>query len=244
MRALFALALAGCSSAGGFIPRSDAGAAFDLAGVDLAGRDLAGIDLASSPGDAAAADLASAPDLAGPETRACYHDCAVPADCVLAGAIYDASHWSCPAGACRWLGCNSDNECAATFNAPYVCRPTGFGISSCYQACAAPADCAIGGSQLYDATHWSCPAGACQYLGCNSDNECTAALNAPYVCRPTGFGVSSCYQACAVPADCAVGGSQLFDVTHWTCPAGACQYLGCFGDAECAAAENGPYICR
>lgn len=36
---------------------------------------------------------------------------------------FDADNYECSGGVCRYLGCNADGECAATFSdARYVCR--------------------------------------------------------------------------------------------------------------------------
>jgi hypothetical protein len=112
-------------------------------------------------------------------------------------------------------------------------------LPTCQLACTTPADCDQS-SAPYDADNYTCPAGYCEYAGCNSDTECQTLGN--YACRDIGAGVPLCITPCSVPADCSMG--QLpYDGDNYTCPDGYCVYSGCNSDAECQALVA-TYVCR
>ena len=55
--------------------------------------------------------------------RNCVLRCSTEADCSTASPAYDEDNYSCVDGACRYEGCNTDEECAASFSSDrYVCR--------------------------------------------------------------------------------------------------------------------------
>ncbi len=119
----------------------------------------------------------------------CQLGCAAPVDCVQGGGAlpaYDADNYACESGACRYLGCRSDDECAAIpSRMGYVCRDPGTGTTVCVPGCASPTDCVSGsGLPAYDADNYACEAGACRYTGCRDDAECAGlGGGASYVCR-------------------------------------------------------------
>jgi hypothetical protein len=121
----------------------------------------------------------------------CTPSCRTPADCVppnAAGvALEDASHFACTNGACVWLGCRSTAECAAATHATKVAcdQPAGAPAPTCVPTCTSAADCAMQGTGILgDASHYTCVAGRCQWLGCKSTMECTVALaSSKYVCE-------------------------------------------------------------
>jgi hypothetical protein len=56
-------------------------------------------------------------------SRNCVLGCESAADCVTASAAFDADNYACESGACRYQGCNDDDECAASFASDaYRCR--------------------------------------------------------------------------------------------------------------------------
>jgi hypothetical protein len=117
----------------------------------------------------------------------CYETCSAPADCATAGiALYSASHYACDNGRCDYLGCQATSECTAAYQKPnYACGAIpGAAVPTCYETCSAPADCATAGIALYSASHWACDTGRCDYQGCQSSGECTAAYQKPnYACH-------------------------------------------------------------
>ena len=117
--------------------------------------------------------------------------CETPVDCVVgywkhpdaAPANSDENNWACQDGECRYLGCQTDDECAAVEVADeeYQCSDVlGGGIigwaDGCRKVCSAPADCIpkhIGEPHpVEDEDNWGCQDGLCYYLGCVSDAEC------------------------------------------------------------------------
>lgn len=196
-----------------------------------------------------------APDAATPPLAFCRIGCAAPSDCATAGiALYDASHYACDAGLCRWTGCASDAECRAAFaRDDYACRDLG-GLRQCLDTCATRADCGSG-TAAFDADNYECVAGVCEYQGCLSDGECAATFSSTaYVCRnaslpdtglPLPTAERNCVHGCSVPADCATS-SVAFDADNYACNAeGACVYVGCNDDAECRSSFMADrYVCR
>lgn len=221
------------------------------AGLDAATRR----DAAVADGDAPTSDTGLAADDAGGRRIAiCRRACAVAADCATPGTrLYDASHHTCDAGLCRWLGCRADAECAEAFGSPsWGCRDQR-GLMQCVQLCASAADCG-NGTATHDADNYLCSSGICDYQGCNDDAECAATFGgARYICReeplpgvglPLPPSLRNCVLRCDAPADCATP-SPVADADNYECRAGACRHTGCNGDAECAAAfSSDRYVCR
>lgn len=124
--------------------------------------------------------------------KQCVKACASASDCSMGSAAYDADNYACEAGSCRWIGCNTDAECASSFaSSDYVCRslPGGFDPLTptpgkyCLKACATASDCATA-SAAYDEDNYACESGLCKYVGCKSDGECQSAFMKPsYACR-------------------------------------------------------------
>ena len=123
----------------------------------------------------------------------CLVECAASSDCGVGSAAFDADNYSCDDSVCVYTGCNTDDECVASFSdARYVCRDveppsTGLPIPvarrNCVLGCASGADCRTG-SPAFDDDNYECRAGACVYTGCNDDAECAAAfMSTRYVCR-------------------------------------------------------------
>ena len=202
------------------------------AGPDASMPDATGMD---AQADADASMLPSYPT--------CAQTCTAPADCVqFMGGLFDAENYACDMGACRWIGCISDQECVELSGAGYQCAEGAFQFATCSPICTVATDCAQAGTGAYDADNYACEAGTCVYQGCNNDMECQA-LGAGYVCMDNAVvGYPTCVKGCQVPADCSLG-SPAYDADNYACTAGACEYLGCQSDAECAGV-NPAFVCR
>lgn len=115
----------------------------------------------------------------GDEIASCVPTCQTAADCAIPGnPLGDAGHFTCNAGKCQWAGCKSTNDCqSALQSSRFVCdKAAGATTPTCMPTCATAADCALPGSKLTDAAHYTCRAGRCQWLGCRSTGECTSEL--------------------------------------------------------------------
>ncbi len=98
---------------------------------------------------------------------------------------------------------------------------------------------------LEDASHFQCTGGRCQWQGCKSKAECTAAFQVDNVicAKEGGSPVPDCIRTCAAAADCA-GQNPSDDASHYACTGGRCEWLGCKSNAECAAAfQDNKFIC-
>lgn len=51
----------------------------------------------------------------------CYAPCQVATDCAGEPPLFDAENYECLNGACRWVGCLSDDECGP-IGAGFMCR--------------------------------------------------------------------------------------------------------------------------
>ena len=128
----------------------------------------------------------------GTGVRSCLEACGGSADCGSATPAFDADNYTCDGGSCRYLGCNDDAECEATFGGAYGCieadpPPTPLPIPTarrnCVRRCASADDCATD-SGAFGADNYVCEGGGCSYVGCNDDAECRASLSSSsYVCR-------------------------------------------------------------
>jgi hypothetical protein len=120
----------------------------------------------------------------------CIPACHTPADCVPPNnqsVLDNAAHYACNSGVCAWLGCASTAECSAALQTSKVSceQPPGAPAKTCVATCTTPTDCAVqGGGTLNNASHYACIASRCQWLGCKSTAECSAALQSSrYVCE-------------------------------------------------------------
>jgi|GEM_PF-1966914 len=115
----------------------------------------------------------------------CVASCSTPSDCTALSGVpaFDADNYLCEGGHCRYQGCNTDSECAQSYmDDSYGCNDVGL-YPLCMKRCASPSDCVVpNSSALYDASHYACDAGFCQYTGCTSSTECDAAGLTGYVC--------------------------------------------------------------
>ncbi len=117
-------------------------------------------------------------------------------------------------------------------------------VSYCVQVCDSPSDCA---SQYppWDADNYDCNDGACEYLGCHSDEECKAVPGMEsYVCAADQItGLDVCTKSCSSVSDCATP-SAPWDEDNYSCDNGACHYTGCNSDQECQSVQGlESYVC-
>jgi len=227
------------SSSGGGSGGGSGGSSGSSGGGSGGGSGSGGSSGSSSGGDAGSAAV--------PE---CVETCSAPADCATPSVpLYDASHWACQGGFCSYLGCQSSSECTAAYQkSNYACGSVqGSTIPGCYETCSAPADCAAPSVPLYTASHWACNGNSCDYLGCQSSTECTAAYQkSNYACGSVqGSSAPECYETCNAPADCATPSVPLYTASHWACNGHQCVYLGCQASSECTAEyQKANYACH
>ena len=164
----------------------------------------------------------------------CVKSCSDVSDCVPVGAdaIHDADNYRCSDGSCVYSGCNSDTECNEAYPAmSYVCHSTG-----CLPACETAADCAFDSPDA-DEDNYTCDNGACVYLGCLADDECSSAHGTTYSCQdPMNSKVPLCAQKCkdGDVTDCIQAqDEEAYDEDNYTCILQECYYTGCNNDAEC-----------
>jgi hypothetical protein len=119
-------------------------------------------------------------------------------------------------------------------------RPLG-----CNLVCATAQDCGGPNAGLDDASHFQCTGGRCQWQGCKSKAECTAAAQSDnFICaKENGAPVPECIHVCAAAAECA-GQNASDDASHYACTGGRCEWQGCKSNAECATAfQDNKFIC-
>lgn len=117
----------------------------------------------------------------------------------------------------------------------------------CVRSCARASDCAAPSAQpLWDAGHFACVSGRCEYTGCKSDGECTSTFGTGFVCEAgPGGQARTCTPVCSTPADCAEPEAQpLYDASHFACVSNRCEYTGCKSDAECGAVLGDGAACE
>lgn len=125
--------------------------------------------------------------------RTCNLRCAAASDCSTASPAFDADNYTCESNTCVYQGCNTDDECRASFaDARYGCRevtPPDVGVPlpratrNCVLTCATSSDCSTP-SAAFDADNYRCESNTCIYEGCNTDTECASSFSdTRYVCR-------------------------------------------------------------
>jgi hypothetical protein len=110
----------------------------------------------------------------------CTLTCGQPSDCDQgAGGAYTVANYACTDGYCEYAGCNTDAECAESFNSEqYGCyKGPGWSVAYCSLTCDQPADCDPGVGGAFSADNYECLGGYCEYLGCTSDAECAESFN-------------------------------------------------------------------
>lgn len=100
----------------------------------------------------------------------------------------------------------------------------------CLASCVRRADCA-GEPPLFDEKNWECFEGGCVWLGCRHDGECGEGERCLLAEE-----VPICVSACQQSDDCG-SGEGPFVPENYACSDGACEYLGCGADEECAQLE-------
>ena len=180
----------------------------------------------------------------------CIPTCSAPADCTTGQgpAVFDANHYACDSGICRYLGCATDQECLESFGVGVSCLPVpGADHSECVAPCLSPASCGVpNGPALLDEDHYECNGGVCEHLGCQTDEECHPVRGPNTVCiQLAGSSIKSCLKACQAPLDCTnPGAPSVMDADNYDCVAGACHYKGCLDNGECADAYGQAWICQ
>ena len=175
----------------------------------------------------------------------CQRGCRSIDDCDSESPAADADNFACDEGVCRYLGCNSAEECTETHRRPMLCRVSpGSDIRSCVVPCVRPADCATP-SPAFDEDNYECREGACIFTGCNSDQECAETFDDNHEClRYPGGNLSICLQGCNRAADCDLG-MPAHDADNYRCEEGICIYDGCRNDNECAETfRDEAFVCR
>ncbi|HTJ80646.1 MAG TPA: hypothetical protein VL400_02950, partial [Polyangiaceae bacterium] len=123
--------------------------------------------------------------VAGSTVPTCHIGCSGAIECAQPSPAFDEDNWSCVDGGCVYLGCNSAQECQdSLMNPNYDCvTVAGSSVATCQPTCTGAADCAQP-SAAYDNDNWDCVEGRCEYLGCQSTDECQQSfMSASYVCE-------------------------------------------------------------
>jgi hypothetical protein len=169
--------------------------------------------------------------------KTCARACSTTTDCGSGAAWDGPANYTCPEGGCIPAGCQGDAECNAA-RAGTVCRPyPGVSYRTCNVACTGPEQCGdtTGVSQMYGPDNYSCDDGICVWRGCNTDVECQTDLQRPTAICSDVFALPSCVSPCQAPVDCTVPmAPPLQDADNFECVEGACSWIGCLNDAECA----------
>jgi hypothetical protein len=117
-------------------------------------------------------------------------------------------------------------------------------LPTCQIKCAAPFDCATP-TPATDEDNWDCVDTQCEYLGCNTSEECMETFQSGnYTCaKLPGNAVATCNPTCAAPFDCATP-TPATDEDNWDCVETQCVYLGCNTSEECMETfQSGNYTC-
>lgn len=164
----------------------------------------------------------------------CVKTCTTAADCPEAGAdaIRDKDNFKCMGGVCKYSGCNDDDECDEAYpSMDYVCHSTG-----CLPPCTQASDCSLGTPDK-DEDNYTCDNGACVYIGCQSNDECSETYGSNYSCQDTmSTGVPSCNLKCnddSVTACIPTQNNEAYGEDNYTCIYNECYYTGCNDDEEC-----------
>lgn len=174
----------------------------------------------------------------------CTLPCATSADCDDHTEDADADNHTCTGSFCEWNGCNNDQECSDAYGAEYVCvtnNSTG-DLPGCVKSCLTSTSC-DDGNPAHDGDNYVCNSGACEYIGCHDDMECSDTYGAGFGCFVfQGIPYKMCWQGCQSDSDCGLGTPGL-DQDNFTCVQGVCEYMGCNNNAECDATWPGT-VCK
>jgi hypothetical protein len=121
-------------------------------------------------------------------------------------------------------GCGSDTDTNTDAGPP---------VAICRRPCAQPSDCRglVNQESLDAAENWSCVEGACEYRGCLSDAQCSAAFGTKFVCRtmadvPQPMCVTTCTSVEQCGGDLASGGAYATP-DRYRCEGGLCVPIEC-----------------
>jgi hypothetical protein len=98
----------------------------------------------------------------------CVTACTSADDCASVGPAEGPDNYACESGACVYTGCNADAECSDVVPGQ-ICRDFGDGVPICTSSCNSAAGCPL-------PAQFECNDGACQFVGCASDDECTTGF--------------------------------------------------------------------
>lgn len=192
----------------------------------------------------------------------CIYPCTTAADCP-AEQFAVPGDLACVDGACVFTGCVDDAQCRAVIDEPTVCRQDAISSAPiCIQGCQTRDECVDGYSHP-DQAQVDCVDGACEFIGCTTEEECPGLAE----CLPTVNGIRECVYPCDAPEDCGAAFSaetqdldrsdpnwtEWFRITGifrtaapWTCRDNACQFKAgetCFSDEHCFGKDMGA-LCR
>jgi hypothetical protein len=107
----------------------------------------------------------------------CARRCQTRNDCVLgADPRYDADNYACDNSTCKWLGCQSNEECRGMgLGDDWECAEGLGNVPNCVKTCNVAVDCVYTQDARYDADNYACEDQLCEYTGCQGDSECKLA---------------------------------------------------------------------
>jgi hypothetical protein len=84
----------------------------------------------------------------------------------------------------------------------------------------------------------------CNYLGCNSDQECADSTGNPdSLCLPNAvLGYGLCGEGCDSVADCGTG-VGAYGEDNYECVDSGCVYTGCNSNDECVESHGVGWDC-
>lgn len=181
----------------------------------------------------------------------CIRPCETVADCALGDSgTHGQDNYACVDGACKYTGCNDDDECAIDIPQPVtVCRPDLYeAVPNCKDACEERADCFSEGDRPEEQWRVDCVDGACVPVGCTMDSQC----HSPGACLDTGHGYRDCAFRCVTPEDCAAAAQEelgldgvdpndpFTEASAFVCRQGACRGkpMGCASDDDCGVGSR------
>ncbi|HOW52511.1 MAG TPA: hypothetical protein PLV42_10770 [bacterium] len=125
-------------------------------------------------------------------TPTCVQKCSVAGDCVSQYAplpAYDDDNYLCTGqGFCKYLGCNTDQECVDTMSSTgktYGCfLNEAIEMKFCEIRCSTYLDCGSSSTgPAYTPDRYTCENQRCIYHGCDNAQQCIDSFSAGYDCR-------------------------------------------------------------
>jgi hypothetical protein len=127
----------------------------------------------------------------GYDTPTCVQKCSVAGDCVSQYSplpAYDDDNYACTGqGFCKYLGCNTDQECIDSMSSTgkiYGCfLNEALGAKFCEIRCSTYLDCGSASTPAYAPDRYTCENERCIYHGCDNAQQCIDSMGAGYDCR-------------------------------------------------------------